>query len=335
MRTSKKLMSALLMLFTLVVGSGTALAADPGLVYPPTSEASDQKAGSVLFYNYYTSSGAQPGNRDTRICITNTSSTSAAFVHLYWVDGDSCSVADNFICLTANQTACFLASENDPDVTGYVVAVAVDGVLGCPVSFNFLIGDEYFKQPPGHHANLGAVAFAALYNGVLPGCDANSVTATLNFNGVVGAGYNRTPRVLAVSSIPSRADGNDTLLIINRVGGDLLTGAARIGPVFGILYNDSEDPLSFTFIANVCQYRNFLTNNFPRTVPRFEKFIGKGRSGWMKFWASNDFGLLGAVVNNNDGSEHQDDAFSGGHNLHHLTLTTSASYIVPVFPPRC
>jgi len=332
MRTSKKLMSALLTLFTLVVVSGAALAAEPGLPYPLTSEASDQKAGSVLFYNYYTSNAVQPDNHDSRICITNTSSTSGAFVHLFFVEDRTCSVADSYICLTANQTACFLASEVDPGVSGYVVAIAVDAI-GCPISFNFLIGDEYFKQPPGHHANLGAIAFAALYDGVLPGCDANSVTALLLFDGVF---YNRVARALAVSSIASRADGNDTLLIINRFGGNLLTGASVIGPVFGIFYDDAENPLSFTFPAFVCQFRSIISNGFPRLTPRFERFIPAGRSGWFKFWAANNFGLLGAIVNNNDGQgeDSQTGAFSGGHNLHHLTLTNEA-YLIPIFPPNC
>ena len=98
----------------------------------------------------------------------------------------------------------FLASEQDPGTTGYLIAIAVDGSIGCPTAFNFLIGDEYIKLELGHQANLGAEAFAALYNGDLPGCDGNSVTAVVNFNGVVGAGYNRVPLVLAVSSIRRR-----------------------------------------------------------------------------------------------------------------------------------
>src|SRR5262249_29846639 len=221
MQTSRKLTQALLALFALVVLSASALAADPGLLYPPTSEVSDQKAGSVLFYNFYTSGATSGAGQNSRINITNTSTTSAAFVHLFFVDGSNCSVADSFICLTTNQTSSFLASDVAPGVSGYIVAVASSGVTGCPVAFNFLIGDEYVKLSTGHQANLGAEAFAALYNGVLPGCDANSVTAVLSFDGVVGAGYNRAPRVLALDNFGSRADGNDTVVIINRVGGNL------------------------------------------------------------------------------------------------------------------
>src|SRR5215468_8953213 len=87
MQTSRKLTHALLALFALVVLSASAFAADPGQTYPPTSEVSDQKAGSFLFYNFYTSGATSGATANTRVNITNTSSTSSAFVHLFFVDG--------------------------------------------------------------------------------------------------------------------------------------------------------------------------------------------------------------------------------------------------------
>jgi hypothetical protein len=335
MTTSRKLTSALLALFALVVMSASALAADPGLIYPPESAVSDQKAGSVLFYNYYTS-GATSGNaQNTRINITNTSSTSAAFVHLFFVDGTSCSIADSFICLTANQTASFLASDVDPGVSGYIVAVASSGNNGCPVAFNFLIGDEYVKLSTGHSANLGAEAFAAIFVGVVPGCDANSVTATLNFNGALG-GYNQAPRVLALDNFASRADGNDTLLIINRFGGNLATGASTIGSLFGLVYDDAENPGSFTISSGACQLRGSLSNTFPRSTPRIESLVPTGRSGWLKiFNITADAAYLGAAINFNPNHDSSASSFNGGHNLHKLTLTATSSYTIPVFPPSC
>ncbi len=333
MRTSRKFTHALLAVFALVVMSSFALAADPGLQYPLTSEASDQKAGSLLFYNLYTSGATSGNTENTRINITNTSVTSAAFVHLYFVSA-GCSIADSYICLTANQTASFLTSDVDPGVKGYIVAVAVDGVLGCPVAFNWLIGDEYVKMASGHAANLGAVAFSALYNGILPGCDANSVTATINFSGAQG-GYNATPAVLALSNLPSRADGNDTMVIINRVGGNLGIGAATLGSLFGLLYDDAENVLSFS-VTGGCQLMNSISNNFPRTTPRVETFIPAGRSGWAKIYnQTGAIGILGASINKNDNAGASAGAFNGGHNLHHLTLNNTMSYVVPVFPPSC
>src|SRR5262249_42844473 len=161
----------------------------------------------------------------------------------------------------------FKASDVDPSITGFIVAVASSGVTGCPVVFNHLIGDEYVKTTTGQAANLGTEAFAALGpGGTLPGCDENSVTALLNFNGALG-GYNQAPAVLALDNFASPADGNNTLLIINRVGGNLLTGASTIGSLFGIVYDDAENPASFTFSSNRCQFQGRITGSFPRTAP--------------------------------------------------------------------
>ena len=346
MRTSRKLTHALLALFALIVMSSVASAADPGLLYPPQSEVSDQKAGSVLIYNIYTSAAAGGNTNNTRINITNTSSTSAAFVHLFFVQND-CGVADSYICLTANQTASFLASDVDPGVKGYIVAVAVDSVFGCPAQFNWLIGDEYVKFATGHAANLGAEAFAALFNGgfngaagpngavpLLPGCSGSSVTANLVFDGTTG-GYNQAPRVLAVSNIPSRLDGNDTMLIINRVGGSLATGASTTGVLFGLLYDDAENVFSYSIGGN-CQVMNSFSDSFPRTTPRFTNVIPAGRSGWTKIYnQTTDNGIIGAVINLNNNAASQANAFNGGHNLHKLTLSTTNTYTIPVFPPSC
>jgi uncharacterized repeat protein (TIGR01451 family) len=303
----------------------------PGEAFPPGA-VSDQKAGSVLFYNIVTSSPSALGREDTRINITNTNPGMYVFVHLFFVDGSTCSVADNFLCLTANQTASFTASEFDPGTTGYLVAVAVDE-NGCPIAFNHLIGDEYVKLASGHAANLGAEAFARLPNGTAaPLCDANSVTTTLVFNGTAG-NYENAPRVLAVSGIGDLASGNQPLLILNRFGGDLLTGAARIPALFGILYDDQENAYSFTLDPRTCQYRNLISNDFPRTTPRFGTVVPLGHTGWMKLWASVDAGLLGAVINYNPNAETSPTAYNDGHNLHKLTLVATESLTIPVFPP--
>src|SRR5262249_27962993 len=120
---------------------------------------------------------------------TNTHPQLPIAVHLFFVDGATCSIADSLVCLTPNQTASFLASDIDPGATGYIIAVASDRVTGCPVNFNYLIGDAYVKLASEHATNLAAESFAALAGG-LTTCDANSVTVQLNFDGV---SYNRAP----------------------------------------------------------------------------------------------------------------------------------------------
>jgi hypothetical protein len=334
MRTSRKLINGLLALCALLVVSSAALAADPGLAYPAASEVSDQKAGSILIYNTYTSSASAPAQENTRINITNTSSTSAAFVHIYFVEGTSCSVADTFICFTANQTASFTTSDADPGTRGYIVVVAVDGVFGCPTNFNFLIGDEYVKYASGHAANLGAEAIAAI--AAPAGCDGASTAATIAFDGVA---YNRIPRVLADDSIPSRIDSNDTKLIVNRIGGNLVTGAATLGTLFAVVYDDAENTFSTSFTGNCHLELSLGANNLPRVVGGWNALIPAGHTGWIKFWSTSDIGILGSAINFNAnaavGNPNHPGDFSGGHNLHKLTLSAVNTYTVPVFPPAC
>jgi hypothetical protein len=288
----------------------------------------------VLIYNVYTSA-TDSTRQNTRLSLTNTDASRSIAVHLFFVDGATCAVADANICLTANQTTTFLASDLDPGTTGYLIAVATDD-NGCPINFNFLIGDEYVKFQTGHAANLGAEAIAAIPGG-LPPCDTSSSLATLAFDGI---SYNMLPRTLAADNIPSRADGNDTLLILNRIGGNLGTSAATLIQLFGILYDDAETSVSFGFGGSssspgTCQFRSSLSSNFPRVTPRFEQLIPAGRSGWARIYSQADIALLGATINFNPNSDASANAFNQGHNLHKLTLTSAASYIIPVFPPNC
>ncbi len=303
----------------------------PGAFFPASSEASDQKPGSVLIYPIYSSMSASPQRENTRINITNTDPARRVVVHLFFHEDDSASVADAFLCLTSNQTASFLASDMDPGVNGYLIAIAVDERTGCPINFNYLIGDEYVKLASGHAANLAAEAFAALTSAP-PICAENATTVDINLDGI---SYNAAPRVLAVDNIQSAADGNSTLLVINRIGGSLATGLGTIGQIFGIAYDDMERAASFEFNTSRRQFRSIISNSFPRTSPRISNLIPAGRTGWMKFWRSTDGAIIGCVINFNPTASSNASAFNQGHNLNKLTLTTEASFTVPIIPPSC
>ncbi|NDD63129.1 MAG: hypothetical protein EBZ36_03985 [Acidobacteria bacterium] len=286
-----------------------------GVVFGPLA---GQKPGSVLIYNLY-SSGSDSTRNDSRITITNTNPSLKSYVHFFFVDGSNCSVADMMVTLTPSQTMSFLASDIDPGVTGYLIAVATD-INGCPVIQNDLVGESLVKLGSGHQVVLSAIGVAALGLGGQT-CSPNSTTTTLSFDGL---SYNALPRTLAISGLPSTANGYSTMLVVNRIGGNLGTGAERLGSLFGLLYDDMETSQSFTMAGNVCQLRGILGNNFPRTSPRYTSVIPTGRSGWMKFSSVDDQAITGVVIQNGQ------DNFAGGHNLHHLTTTNSATLTIPV-----
>src|SRR5262249_22070810 len=116
------------------LGPGDPLPDSPSIV------SSDTRPGSILIFPAYTSEVLNSSTQNTRINITNVDGARPAYLHLFFVDGSSCSVADSFLCLTPQQTSSFLMSDLDPGVTGYLIAIAVNGE-GCPIYFNYLIGD--------------------------------------------------------------------------------------------------------------------------------------------------------------------------------------------------
>lgn len=303
----------------------------PGFAPNASSPPSGQYAGSVLFFNVFTSS-TNANAENTRINLTNVAPTQTAYVHLFFVDGGTGNATDAFLCLSPQQTASFLTSDLDPNVTGFLLAVAVNQ-QGCPVNFNYLIGDEYVKFSSGHAANLGAEAVAAVGN--LPACAAGASVATLAFD---GQQFSALPHVLSLDSVASRADGNDTLLLFNRIGGNLTASAATIGTLSGILFDDMEMGASFSLTAGSCQYRVVLSNSVPRTNPRIDALIPAGRTGWMKIWIDSGAAtpaMTGAALNFNLNVKASAKAYNQGHNLHRLTVTNSASLIVPIEPPNC
>jgi hypothetical protein len=133
--------------------------------------------------------------------------------------------------------------------------------------------------------------------------------------------------VLADDSIP-RLDGNDTKLIVNRVGGNLVTGAASLGTLFTVIYDDAENTFSTSF--NELPPRSFARSEQSATRNRgWNALIPAGHTGWMKFWSTADIGILG-------GDQFQRrlvDSMGATTSQPHLSATNN--YVVPVFPPAC
>jgi len=155
----------------------------------------------------------------------------------------------------------------------------------------------------------------------------------LNFNGVeslTAATYNQAPRTLALDNFASPADGNNTLLIVNTVGGDLGGTVPSVGQTFFIVYDDAENPASAVINFTRCQNLVTINNAGIRTAPPILSLVPSGRSGWMRFSAGTTRAILGAAINANP-----ETGFNGGHNLHKLTFVPSVLITIPVFPPAC
>ncbi len=322
-----KLLSRWLMaVFALCWLAAAGRAADPGVDLPVTSEAGDQKVGSVLIFPFYSSSATSPSQHNTRISITNQSTTATVSLHIFLVDGPSGSAGDRFLCLTPNQTAVFLTSNVDPGIRGFMIAIAVDQ-SGAPIQHNHLSGEAEVKLPTGHRASFKAEAVAAIIAN--PAIISGS-NAILNFD---GARYNRLSRALAADKLRSLADGNSTILTFCRVDGNYNAGIGSIGAISGTMFNDTPQNAAFTLTVGPQAFIT-LSDAFPIT-PVYSQFIAAGRTGWLQLWRNADAPLVGALLNFHPNPGASSSNFNGGHNLRKLTLTATGSMTIPIFQPTC
>jgi hypothetical protein len=291
----------------------------PGLTHAPEDvKLSDQKAGSVVVFPFYTSkSGA---GSDTRLHLSNTGESSA-FVHLFFIDGATCNQADYSVCLTPNASLNFLASEFDPDTTGWLLAVAVDA-QGNPIQNNGLIGNA-FVNDGNYVGNYGAESFWAYSNNL---ATINGDKATLRFN---GTSYDAMPNQFAVE-IQSPRDVIGQKIVTVGMNGDItkgtLSGAAQLG--VGVAYNGNEKPFgSFSgFLNGICQASAIITGTSPRVPFTMAGIIPSGQVGTIKLNIGGGVGLLLTPQNSKK--------WSGIRGLH-KTGTTFTTITIPVLPPKC
>jgi len=326
-------LSAILPMTIWMIGSVSAQTPlGPGTLPAAAAEASGQKAGSVLVFSSYTSSVTNNAAQNSRISITNTSTNRAAFIQLNFVDAATGLVNGSYLCLTPTQTTTFFSSDLDPGVTGYLIAIAVDGNSGCPISHNFLTGSAAVKFASGHFALYGAEAFSALFTQILPGCEVNAITARIAFDGV---SYNLAPRALSLDRIRSNADGNSTMLVVSRLDGDTLNGFSALGGLTGIIFNDAPTPFPFTAQSASCQFRVTLSDNSQTTSTPFTSIIKAGTSGWLKVFATADVAVAGIAIQFNQNAPATRTAFNGGQRLDTLSVTNTGGIIMRIFPPSC
>lgn len=300
LRKSMRLGSVVLVLACL---SGLAMA---------QSSLSDLKPSSVLFFNKYVSNPSAPQQQDTQINVTNVNPDQGINIHMFMVDGSTCSIADFYLGLSQNQTASFLASDFDPGVQGYIVGVAVSGG---PTQFNYLIGDELIREFDGKVANLQAVGFSKITPGdVIPNGDG---TATLLFNGVE---YDQFPVVLGASSFNSQVTHSTNIALYSPMS-NLMVGNPTSTTVFTLVFDDNEVPHS-TNIRVPC-YLQAPLSSLRVTGGSINAIVPAGATGWLKLNAISR-PLLGAILTRGP-------VFNGGHNLHPITYLATYAITVPAF----
>jgi hypothetical protein len=237
-------------------------------------EIHDQRAGSMLIYNYYTSGESA----DTRITLTNTSETSSVYLSLYFVNGATGEVLPGWFYLDPTQTLSFLVSEYDPNTTGYIIAIASD-YEASPLQFDYLIGKAAIALASGHQATLGALAVP-----IKPG----------NF----GNSYAAAPRKLAVDQIPSPSDGVKQMLVVNRIDGSLINGMPGIGALECDLFN--QYGARFTFVSRSFgpQTRTFFYDlaDTETTSNNLYNFLPSGEYGWLRLRPTESGAITGAVL---------------------------------------
>jgi hypothetical protein len=333
--TSHKLTRILLAVAALVVVAASALAGNP----PTNVGVSDQKAGSFLVFPYYNSKNGS----DARLTISNTGN-STSNVHMFFVDA-SCNQADQYICLTANASMSFLASEYDPENTGYLLAVAIRDD-GRPIQDNSLIGNAFINDG-NYVGNYGAEAFWA---GANPGgfFTPDRMTAELGFGGPksLALSYDQLPSEL-VAEIQSPNDVVGQKIIVVGLRGDLTGQFPFIGKIsdasaqvgIGVAYNDGEKPGSYSNpFSGGCQKSFIIDTKTPR-VPgglgsqagiNNPALIPSGRTGTLK-WSVG--GAVGLILTPKQGNN----KWSGIRALHKTNVISGfPSLIIPVFAsPAC
>ena len=293
----------------MVQACGTTNCPPNNLNNPPTNVGvSGQRAGSVLVYPYYTAKSASKS--DTRLTLSNIGAQEA-IVHLFFIDGTSCQQADFFVCLTANASFSFKASEYDPETTGWLLAVAVDK-QGHPVNNNVLIGNA-FVQDGLYVDNYGAESFWAKSANVA--VLANN-TAQLLFNDI---GYEAVPDQFAVE-LQSPLDAPGQKLVTVGLLGDLttgqLSGGAQVG--VGLIFNGNEKPSgSFgALLTGNCQASTTISTANPRVPGGMATMIPSSQVGTMKLQCGGECGVAADATRSGESVEWHPCLAQNAHNFH-------------------
>ncbi len=316
MRTSHKLTRIVVTLFALAMLSLAAFAGDN----PVDPGISDQKAGSILVFPYYTN----VGQSDTRIQITNVGAGSAgnyARLHILLMD-KGCQQLDYYACITPNGSLVEKASTFDPTNSGYIIVLVVDPDGKPDPARNWIIGNA-FVNDGDYVGNYGAEAFWGNKNDSefisSQYTDSKIDTATLTL---------KVPCEFAVE-IQSPADAVQRVIVAGLTGNvntATVSGSAQVGTGFAYSYNEQGGSFQ-KFLTGGCFSDALITTTIPRVPKTLVGLIPSSFAGHLRFSVTAGVGLL--LTSNKSKS-----GWSGIRTLH-KTKTTTTALTVPVFMPTC
>ncbi|MGE0131723.1 MAG: HYR domain-containing protein [Blastocatellales bacterium] len=245
----------------------------------PRSAASSTKAGSVLFFHKYTSDTARANVINTLITVTNTNPRDSVIVRVFFVH-DSV-FEDQFVTLVANQSRTLVAGKESPNMTGYVMAVAVNS-QGLPAQFNWLIGSASLRDDRGHEASYNAFTVAKRSGGPV-NFNIGGLSSDIKFD---NADYDRLPKVAAIDSLqnqdPVSGPAVATDVAIYSPLADM-TGVTQGGyKLAATAFDDSGN--AFTQELDVASALNASVSEIWSATP-FNMIISANRLGWANFSA--------------------------------------------------
>lgn len=300
------------------------------LNYSAVSSASimgDQKPGSILFFNRYSSSASNPLVEDTRLSIANTNPIESVYIRMFLVDSATCQVTNMSFCLAPQQSFSLQMSDLDPGVKGYVMAVAVNA-NGEPAQFNWLVGNAIVKQPASNIGRpyasvLSAYAVARRKNDAIIN---NNGLAEMIFN---DDQYDRLPGEIAFDSVPSQANTvNSTILSLYRPLTDMTGGASSIGVQLTGWGMDSQNQVvSSTGSLSLTCYRDFSLASLRLSPIPIGQFLPSGTTAWFIATSNDLLPLMGVQLNSGD--------YNSGSNARSLNFSAEYRIKIPVLPVTC
>lgn len=248
----------------------------------PRSAASSSKAGSLLFFQEFTSDANKPNDVNTLLTITNTNPRDAVSVRLYFIS--NCLAQEMPLTLVANQSRTFIASKDVPNKTGYVLAFAVNS-QGLPTQFNWLIGNASLRDAAGHEASYNAFAVAKRSAGPVRFND-SSASADLVFN---DTDYDRLPKLAAIDNLqnqdavfgPSFKTDVSVFSPLNDLTGTPANAIQLLATI-----HDATGAAVVQQIDAACGLNAGVEQVW--TTPPFNSLITANQPGWATFAAKNN-----------------------------------------------